>query len=122
MSTIGRGPTGFDITKFVQDLEHSVAAEKSGSASKIANAEIQVGGKSFDLKGITQALVQNNFSQFGGMFTAMAHRAGLKRKVERIYSRREIRELVKENLIPEYQLDSIIDAVSDILYKWHVSA
>jgi hypothetical protein len=52
----------------------------------------------------------------------MAHRADQKRKVERIYSRREIKELVKENLITEYQLDSIIDAVSDILYKWHVSA
>lgn len=119
MTTIGRGPAGFDIVKFVHDLEQSVGADKPG---KITNTEVRVGGKSFDLKSITQALVQDNFNQFGGMFTAMAHRADQKRKVERIYSRREIKELVKENLIPEYQLDSIIDAVSDILYKWHVSA
>lgn len=119
MSTIGRGPAGFDIAKFVHDLEQSVGADKP---SKVANAEFQVGGKSFDLKSITRSLVKDNFNQFGGMFTAMAHRADQKRKVERIYSRREVKELVKENLIPEYQLDTIIDAVSDILYKWHVSA
>lgn len=42
-------------------------------------------------------------------------------KVERVYSRKEIRKLVQENLIPTYQHDEIIEAVTDVFYSWHVS-
>ncbi|MBU0506241.1 hypothetical protein KJ708_09630, partial [bacterium] len=43
------------------------------------------------------------------------------RTIERIYSRQEIKKIVIENLILEYQHDYIIEAVTEYLYSLHVS-
>ncbi len=43
------------------------------------------------------------------------------RVIERIYSRQEIRTRVASKLIPLFQKDEIIDAVTDVLYRIHVT-
>ncbi|MCP5464225.1 MAG: hypothetical protein H7A33_04280 [Deltaproteobacteria bacterium] len=40
--------------------------------------------------------------------------------MEAVYSRKEIRQIVEENLISAYQNDEIIEAVTDYLYHKHV--
>jgi hypothetical protein len=43
------------------------------------------------------------------------------RRIERIYSKQEIKNIVIENLILEYQHEYIIEAVTEYLYSLHVS-
>jgi Zn-dependent M32 family carboxypeptidase len=69
---------------------------------------------------LAKELVQQNTNKFSTLFSI--YEDGVtKRRVERIYSRQEIRKLVQDNLISEYQNDSIIDAVTEYLYGVHVS-
>lgn len=77
-------------------------------------------GKKLDLKNLTRDLVQNNMNQFSFLLKRDESFAG-QRKIERIYSKNEIRNLVCQNLIPLYQNDTIINAVTDYLYSIHVT-
>ena len=75
------------------------------------------GSMPLDLKSLARNLVENNLSEFSFLFSKRPETQ--KRKIERIYSRNEIRHLVCGHLISQYQHDQIIDAVTDFLYGMH---
>lgn len=72
-----------------------------------------------NLKNLTRDLIEGNSGKFSFLINSRPH--GSPRKIERVYSRDEIRKLVQGNLIATYQHENIIDAVTDYLYGIHVT-
>jgi|APSaa5957512576_1039674.scaffolds.fasta_scaffold51743_2 hypothetical protein len=95
-------PIDIDIDSFIENLEDS----------KLSHVN--------DLKGITKDLLDNKRDFFTSV---ISHDAIVQdgKKIGRVYSRQEIRNLVKHHLIPQYQHESIINAVTDYLYRIHAS-
>lgn len=74
-----------------------------------------------DIKAITQQLIRSNVPKFSFVVSGGSRQVGRLRKIEHVYSKNEIKELVREHLIAEYQQERIIEAVTDYLYGIHVS-
>lgn len=91
------------LKKFVRDLE---------------NLNLDPQGLDVNLKSITQNLVKDNLASFTFVIAGPSHLN--ERKIERIYSKNEIKKLVCTHLISEYQNDTIINAVTEYLYGVHV--
>lgn len=100
----------FDLDKFVSDLEKVQVHIK----------EKEFNSNNINLKNLTKDMVQSNINQFSFVLSSRA--SGINdQKIERIYSKNEIREMVCANLIPEYQHEIIINAVTEYIYGIHVS-
>ena len=91
------------LQKFVKDLE---------------NVNLSQLGVDANLKRITRNLVQENPQTFSFVIAGPSRLN--ERKVERIYSKGEIKRLVCEHLIHEYQNEPIINAVTEYLYGVHI--
>lgn len=105
---MNKKPQVFDVNGFVSGLESKNVALRVGDDSSAV-----------DLKKLTADLLKNNTRQFS--FLINSEMSNATHRIERIYSRTEIRNLVCANLISLYQHDNIIDAVTDYLYGIHVS-
>ncbi|EKD50987.1 MAG: hypothetical protein ACD_62C00375G0002 [uncultured bacterium] len=73
-----------------------------------------------ELRSLARQINNVEVKQMTGIMTSQTSQ--LPRKIERIYSKGEIRELVCRHLIPAYQHEYIIQAVTNYLYTIHVSA
>lgn len=105
-----------DFDRFLKDLESDLGRVR---LSELFSFD-QSGNTNVNYKMLAKELVQQNTNKFSTLFSVYENGV-TKRRIERIYSRKEIRKLVEENLISEYQNDSIIDAVTEYLYGVHVS-
>lgn len=84
------------------------------------NVDISSAPSSVNFKNLIQDLVESNSQQFSFMISSRSDSIN-QRKIERIYSKNEIRQMVSQNLIDEYQHQNIIDAVTEYLYGIHIS-
>jgi len=104
------------LDQFVEDLEKVHINIKEQEVWR----DVKKSGKTNpNLKALTKNLVENNLSKFS--FILSSHTTVMnQRNIERIYSKNEIRQMVCEYLIPEYQHDMIINAVTEYIYGIHV--
>lgn len=72
-----------------------------------------------NFKNLARDLLDNNIKQFAFLFSSDKEDLN-QRRVERVYSKNEIRDMVTKNLIAEYHHEQIIDAVTDYLYSMHM--
>ncbi len=75
--------------------------------------------QSHELRALADHINQIQVKELKGLMTANTKKSKI-RKIERIYSKQEIRNIVCTNLIKEYQNTQIIDAVTNYLYSLHV--
>lgn len=102
-----------DIKKFVRDLDRLDVRIDPTRFQSVGQQSVPL-----NFKKITQDLVESHFQEFS--FVISGPNFFHARKIERIYSKNEIRQMVCDHLIGEYQLQPIIDAVTDYLYGIHV--
>ncbi|MBF0105112.1 MAG: hypothetical protein HQM16_07265 [Deltaproteobacteria bacterium] len=90
---------------------------------KITEKEVWAGvdtKKQKSLKTLAKNVVESDIKQFSFILNPAENHTE-KRKIERIYSKNEIRKMVCEHLIRDYQHEKIINAVTDYIYGIHVS-
>lgn len=73
-------------------------------------------GRVVDLGVLAREVVTKNLDHFRALFNGQATTAD-KPKIKRVYSREEIRILVQDCLIRDYQIPTVIDAVTDHLFE-----
>lgn len=73
-------------------------------------------GHVVDLGSLAREVVSQNLDHFRALFNGQTTTAD-KPKIKRVYSREEIRILVQGCLIRDYQIPSVIDAVTDHLFE-----
>ena len=106
---------GLNLDKFDQSLDKIKVEIKENELASGLNRQ------SVNLKALTKDLVESNLNKFSFIFSPRVYSLN-QRKIERIYSKKEIRQLVCDHLIPEYQHEQIINAVTEYIYGVHVSA
>jgi len=104
------------LDRFLENLDRIKVDFKESEVDKqCSKAKKSLGS----VKTLTGHLVQDNYSLFTDVLPPEI--TGKKSKaIERVYSKNEIRELVCQCLIPEFQNEDIINAVTDYLYGVHV--
>lgn len=72
------------------------------------------------LRMLARDLIENNERQFAFLKPQHTERRN-DRKIERVYSKNEIRHMVESNLIAAYQREDIISGVTEYFYKLHMT-
>ena len=75
--------------------------------------------KNDQLKSIANNIQNGKLLKYPSLYKTSSNQP-LNRTVEHVYSKNEIRMLVEQNLIDEFQHPSIIEAVTDYFYKLHM--
>lgn len=105
-----------DLDNFLKRLESDAGQIRLKEFLNIDKS----GNTNVNFKLVAKDLVQKNIHQFSTLFAA--YEDGVtKRRIERVYSRKEIQKMVCDHLIAEYQHADIIGAVTDYLYSVHVA-
>jgi hypothetical protein len=107
MSERKSAPLYSDIKKRIEQYLDRVSAETPIKTLK---------GQAVDLGSLAREVVSKNLEHFRTLFNGQATILN-REKIKRVYSREEIRILVQNCLIRDYQIPSVIDAVTEHLYE-----
>lgn len=102
-----------------QSLIDLMEEKRSLSAQK-KKSLLKDDSKNKSVQKLFQEMMDHHNNQLSFVVESSVQRTAT-HKIERVFSRKEIRTMVQENLIDLYQNDEIIEAVTDVFYSWHVS-
>ncbi len=102
-----RKPAYCDIKKRIEQYLDRVSEELPIKTLK---------GRVVDLGSLAREVVTKNLEHFRTLFNGQTTTSD-RPKIKRVYSREEIRILVQDCLIRDYQIPSVIDAVTEHLFE-----
>lgn len=116
MKTKNKKISATNLDRFLKDLEDNAESARVQELFSIDKS----GNTNVNYRHVARDLVKTNTQKFSTLFSVYEDGVS-KRKIERLYSRNEIRKMVWDNLITEYRKDPIIEAVTQYLYGVHVA-